>query len=168
MAHPFRVTAGQVIVDGYDVHTLARQRVQIDGKRGHEGFALAGAHFGNLALVQNHAADQLHVKMTHAQHALGSLAYHREGFVQQAVQAFSVGKSRLEFRRLGAQLLVAELGDLRFERVDTHHILLQAFEQTAVAAAEYLGKRFCDHKNPHASHGGDPKERQLWRKSGKT
>jgi hypothetical protein len=38
-------------------------------QRGDQGLALAGAHLGDLALVQHHAADQLHVEVAHAEHA---------------------------------------------------------------------------------------------------
>ena len=63
--HPVRVAAGQVVVDRDDVHALAGQRVEHDGERAGEGLALAGAHLGDLAVVQHHAADQLHVEVAH-------------------------------------------------------------------------------------------------------
>ena len=65
-AHPFRVAAGQVVVHGDDVNAFAVERVEIGGQRGDERLAFAGLHFGDLAVVQDHAADHLHVVVAHA------------------------------------------------------------------------------------------------------
>ena len=64
-SHPLSVAAGEVVVHGDDVHALARDRVQHDGAGGDERLPLAGLHFGDLARVQHHAADHLHVVMAH-------------------------------------------------------------------------------------------------------
>jgi hypothetical protein len=80
--------------------------------------AFTGAHFGDLAVVQHHAADQLHVEMAHAQHALASFADHRKGFRQQVVERFAIGVALTEFIRLGLQLLVAKALQRRLKRID--------------------------------------------------
>ena len=85
-AHPFRVALGQVIVDRDHVHALAFEGVQIGGQRGDQRLAFAGLHFGDFALVQHHAADQLHVEMAHIEHAAPGFADHGEGFDQQVVE----------------------------------------------------------------------------------
>ena len=43
-AHPLRISAGEVVVDGDDVDALAGEGVEVHGQGGGEGFALAGAH----------------------------------------------------------------------------------------------------------------------------
>jgi hypothetical protein len=60
----------EVVVDRDDVHALAGQRVQVGGQRRDQRLALAGLHLGDLAVVQHHAAEQLHVEVAHAQRAL--------------------------------------------------------------------------------------------------
>ncbi len=82
LAHPFGVTACEVVIDGHDMHTLAGERVQVGRERGHQGLTLAGTHLGDLAVVQHHAADQLHIEMAHVQRAPGGLAHHGEGLMQ--------------------------------------------------------------------------------------
>src|SRR3712207_8465754 len=51
----------------------AVQRVQDDRERAGERLALAGAHLGDRAVVQDHAADHLHVEVPHAHRALAGL-----------------------------------------------------------------------------------------------
>src|SRR5690606_17580967 len=60
-AHPFGVAAGEVVVDGDNVHALAGETVEVGGRDGDEGFAFAGGHFRDAALMQGNAADHLHV-----------------------------------------------------------------------------------------------------------
>ena len=48
--------------------------VQGRGQRGDERFAFAGFHFGDFAVVQHHAADQLHIEMAHVQEAAAGFA----------------------------------------------------------------------------------------------
>ncbi len=64
-SHPFRVTLRQVVVDGDHVHSASRERSEKYRQGRHEGFAFAGGHFCDLALVENDAADELHVIVDH-------------------------------------------------------------------------------------------------------
>ena len=97
---------------------LAEQGVQIERQRGDERLAFARLHLGDLALVQDDAADKLHVEMALANGAHRGLAHDREGFRQQVVERLASGQARLELVSLGAKLLVGEPLDVRFERVD--------------------------------------------------
>ena len=143
--HPLRVAVGQVVIDRDHMHALARERVQIHGQRGRERFALARAHFGNLALVQGHAADQLHVKVAHLHHALGGFAHHGESFRQKLIQRFALAQPLFELLRFGADLLVGQLLELRLQRVDARHRLAVLLEQAIVTAAKELGQKSKGH-----------------------
>ena len=118
LAHPLRVALSEVVVDGDDVHALAGERVQIDGQRGDERLALARLHLGDLALVQHHAADELHVEVALAQRALGGLAHGGEGRHQEIVERRPVLQLAAEILGARLELGVAQSGDLRLERVD--------------------------------------------------
>ena len=50
LAHPARVAAGEIVVDGDDMDALAGQRVEVDGKGGDQRLAFAGLHFGDAGL----------------------------------------------------------------------------------------------------------------------
>jgi hypothetical protein len=57
--HPVPVALGQVVVDRDDVDAPSGQRIQRRGQRRDERLALPGGHLRDLAVVQDHAADQL-------------------------------------------------------------------------------------------------------------
>ena len=86
LAHPFGVAPRQIVVDGNDMHALARQRVEIDRKRGDQCLALARLHLRNAALVQHHATDELHVERPQAERAARGLSYRRKCGNQQLVE----------------------------------------------------------------------------------
>ena len=86
LAHPFGITTSQVIVDGDHVNTAAGKGIEVAGQGGHQGFAFARFHLSDLALMQHHAADQLHIEMAHAQHPLAGFAHHRKGLRQDLIE----------------------------------------------------------------------------------
>ena len=64
-AHPFGVSFGKVVIHSHHVHSLACKSVQEHRQSRHECFSLTGGHLGNLSLMQNYTADELHVVMDH-------------------------------------------------------------------------------------------------------
>ena len=86
-AHPLGVAAGQVVVHRDDVDALAGEGVEVGGQRGDQRLAFAGLHLGDLAAMEDHAADQLDVEMPHVQRAAAGFADHGEGFGQQSRRA---------------------------------------------------------------------------------
>ena len=93
-AHPLRVAAGQVVVDRDDVDAFAFERVEIGGQRRDERLAFARLHLGDLAAMQHHAADQLHVEVPHVEHAAAGFADDGKGLGQQVVERLAVGDTR--------------------------------------------------------------------------
>ena len=102
-AHPGGVALGEIVVDGDDMDAAAGERVEIDGKRRHQRLAFAGLHLGDAALMQHHAADQLHVEMALADGALGGLADGGEGFRDQILERGALFHPRAERFGAGAQ-----------------------------------------------------------------
>ena len=98
-AHPLRVALRQVIVDRHDVHALAGERVEVDRQRRDERLAFAGAHLGDLALVQHHAADQLHVELAHADGARAASRAVGEGSGRRSSSDSPAASARAELRR---------------------------------------------------------------------
>ena len=117
-AHPLGVALGQVIVDGNDVYTLAGNSVEVAGQRGDQGLAFAGLHLGDMPLVQCHGANELHVKVTHARDALGSLTHGGKGLGEHVVERLAVGVTLAELIGLAAELLLGHLLKLGLKTVD--------------------------------------------------
>ena len=144
-AHPLRIAAGQVVVDRDDVDALAAERVEIGGQRGHEGLTLAGLHLANLALVQHHAADQLHVVVPHVQHPLAGLAHEGKRLRQQIVERLALLGAGAIGGRGGAQAVVRQRAHGGFEFTDAHHKRQEPLEVAVVLGAEDLGEEVTDH-----------------------
>ncbi len=139
-AHPLGVAAGQVVVDRDDVDALARQRVEVGGQRRHEGLALTGLHLADAALMQHHAADELHVVVPHVEHAATGFADQCERLGEQLVERFAAGGAPAEGGGLLAQPVVGERAHRRLEFTDAHHEWTEPLEIAVVLSAEDLGE----------------------------
>ena len=137
-AHPFGVASGQIVVDRDDVHALAGERVQIHRRHGDQGLALTGAHLGDAAVVQDHAARQLDVVLALAQHPPGRLAGHGEGLVQDLVQRLTAREPVAEGVGHHPQLIVRQGGELAFQRVDLLNPAHEVLDLAVVGGAENL------------------------------
>jgi len=136
--HPLGVAARQVVVDGNDMHALAGQRVEVGWQRRDQRLAFARTHFGDLAVVQHHAADQLDIEVAHAEHPLAGFAHDGEGFGQQGVERLAVGHACSELIGLGTQRFVGQGADPCFQRVDLPDNSGILLDQPIIAAAENL------------------------------
>ena len=148
LAHPLGVAAGEVVVHRDHVDALAGERVEIDRQGRHQGLALAGAHLGDGALVQHHAADELHVEMALAEGALGRLADGGEGRHQDVVEGLAGGELGLEVLRAGAQLLVRQGLELGLHRVDGRHLRPVGLQPAIVDRAEDFLRERAEHREP--------------------
>ena len=138
--HNARIAPGQIIVYRYHMHAFADQRIEIHRQRGHQRFALAGAHFGDFALMQHHTANQLHIKMAHTQHTAAGFAAHGKSLFEHALERGAIGQALFEFCGFGLQRFIAERLDLGFASIDFSDGFTILFEQTVVAAAKnFLG-----------------------------
>ena len=131
LAHPLGVALGEIVVHGDDMHALAGQRVQIGRQRGDQRLAFAGLHFGDAALVEDHAADELHVEVAHAERPHARLADEGEGLRHEVVELPPVLDLLLPLRDELRELLVPErlhprleLPDAGNERAELLHLAL--------------------------------------------
>ena len=79
------------------MHAAPTQCIQINRKRGNQGFSFTGFHFGDLALVQDYAADQLNVKVPHVENTPASFTNYSEGFYQDLFENLIQNLSALAF-----------------------------------------------------------------------
>ena len=142
-AHPLGVALGEVVVDRDHVHAVAGEGVEIDGQGGDQSLALACAHLGDLALVEHHAADELHVEVAHAGGAHRCLADHSEGLREELVEGLAVAVALAELVGLCPELLVAEGLHLVFKVVDDVDLGLELLELAIRAEGQELGEKVC-------------------------
>ncbi len=121
LAHPARIAVGQVIIDRHHMHALAGQCVEVNRQRGRQRLALTRAHFRNLAVMQRHAAQHLHIEVAHLHDAFAAFADYRKSFGKDRIKRFARGNTSLELLGFGAQLPVVELFILRLQRIDALH-----------------------------------------------
>ena len=59
---PVTIALDEIVVDGNDMNLLPFQDGQVTRKRGNNRFPLAGLHLRDSTFIQNHGADDLHIK----------------------------------------------------------------------------------------------------------
>ena len=116
--HPIRITPGQIIVNRHNMHTLARQSIEIGREGGNQSFALTSFHFSDIALMQKYPAHELHIKGSQAQRAFRCFAAIGEGFRQKAIKRFSSLSAILKLFGFCDELLVAERFKIRLKRIN--------------------------------------------------
>ena len=79
-AHPFSITAGQIVIHGHHVHAVAGQCIEVGGQGGDQGLTFTGFHLCDLTLVENHPAEELHIIVALAQGPFSRLADGCKGF----------------------------------------------------------------------------------------
>ena len=137
-AVPLRVALGQVVVDRDEVDAGAGERVQVERRAGDEGLPLAGLHLGDVALVEDDAAHQLHVEHALIGLAEARLAHGRERLEEEVLERLAVLQPLPELGRLGAQLVVGELLEVGLERGDVGRLSGQPLDAPALAGAQDL------------------------------
>ena len=154
-AHPFGVALREIVVDRDDMDAPAGERVQIDRQGCRERLALAGLHFGDHALMENHAAHKLDVEMALPQGALGGLAHGGEGLDEQVVRVCAGLDAFAECVRASPERTVRQRLQLRFERVDRRDLRPQAFQEAVVMGAEQALGDYAEHEAfPERSQAG--------------
>ena len=116
----------------------ARQGIEIGRQNGHQGFAFAGFHLGDAALMQHNAADELHRIGPQTDDPVGSLPDGREGLRQQIIQSLAFFQPGPEFRGFALQLLFRHLLILGFQRQNGIHHGLDFLQFTLGTGSEQL------------------------------
>jgi hypothetical protein len=138
---PGLVALCEVVVRRHEMHAVAGERVQVHRLRRDEGLSLAGLHLGDVALVEDDAAHQLHVEEPDVHRALEGLAHSCERLEEELVEVLAIRDALFELRRLGGDLLVAQLLEFGLERRDVRRLLLEALATPAFADAEDFFER---------------------------
>src|SRR5207253_5654816 len=101
-----------------------------------ERLALAGLHLGDVALVQDDPAHQLHVEDALFGLALARLAHRGERLEQELLERLAVLEPLPELGGLLAELVVAERLELGLELGDVRRLVGQPLEAAALSHAK--------------------------------
>jgi hypothetical protein len=96
-------------------------------------------------MVQNHAADQLHVEVPHSEDPFAGLPDNGKSLGKQIVELFALGEAFAEGNGLAAQFLVGEGGELLFKGVDACNTRLHPLDVALVLASDYFFNQRIDH-----------------------
>ena len=128
------------------MHALAFEGVEVGGQRSDERLPFPSLHFGDFAVVQDDAADQLHVEVAHMQDTPAGFADDGEGFNEQIVERGALGDFFLEFDGLGGKVDIGEGLELRFQFVNGGNSRPKRFYFALVFGAENLCQYCVNHK----------------------
>ena len=152
-AHPFGVARRQIVVDGDDMDAFALEGVEIDGERRHQRLALAGAHLGDLAAMEDDPADHLDVVVTLTERPLRRFANRRERLGEEVVERLPCGQPGAERRRLRRQRVVGHRRDRRFVTVDAGDERAERADIALVRRAKNALRDASKHENPNRKRG---------------
>ena len=88
--HPLGVTLCQIFIHGDDMNAIVTYCIEIGRQGGNKCLTFTGAHLGNIAIVKNHATDELHIEGTHAQGTYARFPGDGKGFRQQVHEGSAV------------------------------------------------------------------------------
>ncbi len=134
----FGITLRQIVIDGNNVHAFAAQRVQVSGQGRGQGFTFTGAHLCDATFVEHHAANQLHIKVTHTEDTLTCFTYGGKGLRNQAFKAFAFFQALAEQVSFRFQFIVRELYEIRLHLIDDVDDFAHTAQSAIIAAAEYF------------------------------
>ena len=118
LPHPVGITGSEVVVHCNYMDSPAADSRQIRRQGRNQSLALTCTHFCDLALVQHHATDQLHIKVPHIQGTLCRLTHNRKYFRHQIFRAFTFASTPAELISLGCQSTIIKPGYLFFQRIN--------------------------------------------------
>ncbi len=158
--HPFGVTLSQVIVHRYHVHPFSFQCIEVNGQGTNQCFSFSGLHLGNIAFVQYHSSNHLHIEGHHvpgvikAAHLPGfshqvtaGIFQECKGFRQKVVHGLAISNTLLKFSRFFRNIGFREFGLVAgFNLVDQFHYFGDAFDLfTLMISEEFIENGYDGH-----------------------
>ena len=116
LAHPFRVTLCQIVIDSNYMHTLACQCIQITGQSCHQGFTFTGLHFRNASLMQHQRTQDLNREMLHFQYTPAGFPTGGKSLRQNIIEGFTICQTRLELVCHTTEFRITHGSKLIFQR----------------------------------------------------
>ena len=154
LPHPHRVATREVVVHRDEVHSFAGERIEVHRQRRHQRLAFARAHFGNPTRMQGGTTHQLDVVVTLPNDTLGGLSHHGERLHHEVVEILTTRQTRLEFRGLTPQCIVAQGNDGGFQGIDLGYDGSQCLDLFALTGAQDPIKHCHEKRHSTRDNGG--------------
>ena len=138
--HPLCVTLCKIFVDGNDMHAFFVERLQICGKSRNKRLTFTCTHLGNSSLIEDHAAHELNVEVSHSQHSVACLSYRSKRFGKQSFEAFALFASLHKSLRASFKFIVAHSLVSIFESYYFVDRLINSFEFPVVVRRKNLAQ----------------------------
>ena len=106
LTHPLSISFCQIVIDGYDVNTLAFQCIQICRKCGNKCLTFTGLHLSDTSLMQDNTTNDLYTVMLHTKNSLRAFTYYGECFRKKIIQCLALAQTFLELSGLVSQLFI--------------------------------------------------------------
>ena len=120
-----RITVGQIIIDGHNMHATARQTHQIRRKSCHKGLTLASLHLSNMPLIKGNTAQNLNVIRIQSDRAISCFPDRCKRLRQQLIQRPMSLIFQPQLLCLPGQLFITQNLHHRAKSIDlpqqTHH-----------------------------------------------
>ena len=110
------------------MYTLARQSVEICGKRSHEGLTFTRTHLCDTSLMQSDTADKLNVEVAHTKHSFARFSHHCECVGENVVERFTAFDPLFEHVGLCGESVVVHSRIFRSESLDFIGNLIEFFD----------------------------------------
>ena len=128
------------------------------GRGGHQSLPLAGLHLGDPPLVQDGAAEELHIEMAHSERAARRLPTHRERLRHQVVERLALSGAFAQFPGSAGERRILDFAQLGFERADLRHERAESLQLPLGLLADDLGEDVLEHdrmpaKRPNSNTG---------------
>ena len=123
------------------MNVVAGEGVEVAGQRRHQRFAFARFHLGDVAIVERHAADELHVEVAHAERTYRCFADCCKCFGQNRIEALAAFETFPKLNRQMCELNIVELLHVGLERADMIGNLLVVLNLSAFAERKEFGEK---------------------------
>ena len=106
VTHPLSITLSQVIVNCYDMYTLAFKSIQVSRHGRYKSFTFTCTHLSQTALVKNDTTHDLYREWFKSYCSVCSFSYGRKCIHKDIIQSFSFSKSLLKYLSTSSQLII--------------------------------------------------------------
>ena len=125
------------------MNALALQSIQVSRQCRHKSLTFTSFHLGNVTLMKNHTANQLHIIRTLANHTLSSLPCYGKRIWQNRIKRHILLRQTLfQLISLRPKLLVGHLFIFVIQTVNNVNLLTQSFQNLLLWIAKNLTQRF--------------------------